>query len=183
MTKAEVMALKTKEALRKLTLQDFSGRFITKEEFLHILKVFGGYFDAGYPPDPRKPHPLLTNGLHARELLVCSEVLYEPNLCEILSYFLSQANNLWLEEWRYFDEPVDWIIGVGYSAIPLVYGMQKFCDNPKPKVGFTTKDINGRPTIWNKRIEGKRVLLVNDVFTTKYGSTLQAKVGIGAISC
>jgi orotate phosphoribosyltransferase len=120
--------------------------------------------------DPRRPHALLTSGLHSDGYVNCTYIVQSPALVRRL---LTAADGL---------APhlpaggVDWVIGSPMGAITLAFAI---AERLKARAGFTEKDGEALKLARFALEPGARVLIVEDVISTG-GSTLKTIAGVRA---
>ncbi len=108
MTEEEVLAIKTINDLRKLTLMDFWSRDITEREVDHILKICNAKWI--YSGNPKDPHAELTDGFCAKGYIDTLRALRYTNICEILATKLARKIRI------FYQDPIDWVIGSDHAG-------------------------------------------------------------------
>lgn len=148
-------------ALRKITPEDFS-RDMMHEEFRHIFEVCDAlWLHSG---EPRAPHAELTAGACSNGFVDVLRVLRYTNICEIMAQQLCRTLR------RYYDGPVDWVIGSDHAGATLSFAVAAQLG---AQHDFTEKGAN-KTQVWRRFViePGESVLQVEELVTST--GTLQA---------
>lgn len=104
-----MLKISTKEGLLRVNPDVYVDEDVPPEEILNWLGLLGGWWE--YSKDPKRPHVILTSGLHSDGFANWWELLSYPHLCQIV------ANQLVRKLKSAGLERVDWVIGSAYAAI------------------------------------------------------------------
>ncbi|MBD3360148.1 MAG: hypothetical protein GF365_05610 [Candidatus Buchananbacteria bacterium] len=180
MQKVEVIEFVKNGRVFELKPKDFAGRRMTIDEVEMIFGAFAAFWQYKGELNPQKPHALLKSGLHSNGFINCRAVLDYPHLCMILANEMKKA----IEE-KYPRESLQQIGGIAssaYSALDLGFCLaylfsQDF--NKKIKHIIVEKDTDGNPTMVRGGLDlNMKVLVINELMTTKAGSTWETKKAI-----
>jgi len=118
--------------------------------------------------DNKRPHALLTSGLHSDGFVNCTLVTQHAALLQqIVSTPEGLAGKLTAEK-------VDWVIGSAYGAVTFAYAVAL---QLKARTGFTEKDGDAMTLSRFEIGKTEKVLVVEDTISTG-GSTLKTIEGI-----
>jgi orotate phosphoribosyltransferase len=118
--------------------------------------------------NPKRPHALLTSGLHSDGFVNCTFVTQQPVLLQkIVSASDGLAPHLPKEK-------IDWVIGSAFGAITLAHSVA-FQINAR--AGFTEKDGDAMKLSRFEVEPSAKILVVEDTISTG-GSTLKTIDGI-----
>lgn len=117
--------------------------------------------------NPKRPHALLTSGMHSDGFVNCTKVTQHPDL---LQRILSEPNGLASR----LPEQVDWVIGSALGAVTFAYAVAGAL---KVRAGFTEKDGEAMKLARFEVAPNEKVLVVEDTISTG-GSTLKTIEGI-----
>lgn len=159
----------------ELTPEHFDGRYMTIEEMKAIFDSFGAFWEYDGEPDPNKPHAVLKSGKHSNGFIPCKLVLKYPTMAKLFASEVVKKIDL--------DAPeIDVVVSSAYSAINLGYEVARtIADSYNPRVEYVEieKDSEGNPTILRDEIDpNKKVLVVNELMTTKTGSTWESRKAV-----
>lgn len=118
--------------------------------------------------NPKRPHALLTSGLHSDGFVNCTFVTQQPSL---LQQIVSSPDGLapLLPQ-----EKIDWVIGSAFGAITLAHSV---AHQISARAGFTEKEGDGMKLSRFEVSASDRVLVVEDTISTG-GSTLKTIHGL-----
>jgi len=145
---------------------------MTKEEMVAIFNYFGAFWKYEGEPCSERPHALLKNSKHSNEFISCKKVLKYPRMCELF------ANEVLKGQW--WKDNIDVVVSPAYSAIGYEVAKEiSKTRNQKVEYVPVEKDANGNPTIIRSGINSfKNVLIINELMTTKSGSTWEIKQAV-----
>lgn len=118
--------------------------------------------------NPKRPHALLTSGLHSDGFVNCTFITQQPVL---LQQIVSSPAGLFAS---LPTEKTDWVIGSAFGAITLAHSVALELD---ARAGFTEKDSESMKLSRFSVSPSDRVLVVEDTISTG-GSTLKTIDGI-----
>ena len=113
--------------------------------------------------NPKRPHALLTSGLHSDGFVNCTFITQQPVL---LQRIVSSPDGL---SGSLPTEKMDWVIGSAFGAITLAYSVALELGT---RAGFTEKDGESMKLSRFSVSSSDRVLVVEDTISTG-GSTLK----------
>ncbi len=116
----------------------------------------------------KRPHALLTSGLHSNGFVNCTFITQQPSL---LQQIVSAPDGL---ASLLPKEKPEWIIGSAFGAITLAHSIALHTGS---RAGFTEKDGDLMKLSRFEVIPSDRVLVVEDTISTG-GSTLKTMAGI-----
>jgi orotate phosphoribosyltransferase len=117
--------------------------------------------------NPKRPHALLTSGMHSDGFVNCTKVTQNP---ELLQRILSEGEALAAK----LPVQVDWVIGSALGAVTFAYAVAAKLN---VRAGFTEKDGEAMKLARFEVQPGEKVLVVEDTISTG-GSTLKTIDGI-----
>ncbi len=163
-----------------LGMNDFDKRRMSIREVVAFFSYFDAFWEYRGEPCASEPHALLKSGKHSNGFINCRAVLDYPNLCMILANEMKKA----IEE-KYPSEALQRIGGIAssaYSALDLGFCLAYLFSrnfNKKIKHIIVEKDADGNPTIVRGGLaHNMNVLVVNELMTTKTGSTWETKKAV-----
>jgi orotate phosphoribosyltransferase len=118
--------------------------------------------------NPKRPHALLTSGLHSDGFVNCTFVTQQPSL---LQQIVSAADGL---APLFPEEKIDWVIGSAFGAITLAHSV---AHRIGARAGFTEKEGEEMKLTRFEVSASDRVLVVEDTVSTG-GSTLKTMNGL-----
>ncbi len=163
-----------------LDVTDFNRRKMTIAEVVSFFSYFDAFWEYRGTPSDKRPHALLKSGKHSNGFINCRAVLDYPHLCMILANEMKKV----IEEkypWEVLQK-IDGIASSAYSALDLGFCLayifsQNF--NKKIKHILVEKDADGNPTIIRGGLDpNMKVLVINELMTTKAGSTWETKKAV-----
>jgi orotate phosphoribosyltransferase len=116
--------------------------------------------------DPKRPHALLTSGLHSDGFVNCTKVTQNPN---VLEDAVSQGLSQQLSDLR-----PDWVIGSAFGAITFAHAVAHHLG---ARAGFTEKEGDAMKLARFEIEPSETVLVVEDTISTG-GSTKKTIEGI-----
>ena len=119
--------------------------------------------------DAKKPHALLTSGLHSDGFVNCTLVTQHAAL---LQNIVSGLEGLAM---KLPSSQVDWVIGSAFGAVTLSYAIAA---QLRAKAGFTEKNGDGMKLSRFEIGPNEKVLVVEDTISTG-GSTLKTIEALG----
>jgi orotate phosphoribosyltransferase len=150
---------------------------MTQEEMLAIFNYFGAFWQYSGEPNPEKPHALLKSGKHSNGFISCQSVLKYPLMCKLFSYEVYKK--VLLYKTTYGLSEIDAVAASAYSALDLGYEVARRLAKNYPGIESikVEKDTEGNPTTIRGGIDSsKNVLVVNELMTTKKGSTWETRL-------
>ncbi len=156
MPEPSLLELKTTDDLLALRWQDFSHRYITQAEFMHVLTLAGAYWQ--HNGDATRPHVELTTGLCSDSLVDVLRALRFAPVCQL---FAEQSARRIRASWA---GAIDWVVGSSHAAATFSYAVASFLGTQHD---FTEKGSGGAQ-VWNRFAigQGQTVLQVEDLITT-----------------
>lgn len=166
-----ILEVSTVEQARCFTLGDFKNRLISREEFIHLFKLFGAFWQFPGEPSPAYRHAITKAGDHTDGFINCLEVLKESNLCTIMADQAVRRLKI------YYPDKIDWVISAAYAGIDFGHEIARLLN---ARHAFVEKDDKGAPTLWKRLVipRGEIVLVVNELMTTAAGSTWETKKAV-----
>ncbi|HLX64352.1 MAG TPA: orotate phosphoribosyltransferase [Planctomycetota bacterium] len=117
--------------------------------------------------NPKRPHALLTSGLHSNGFVNCSLVTQDAALLQqIVAHEAGLA--------PIFTDTPAWVVGSAYGAVTFAYAIAVHL---KAQAGFTEKDGDAMKLARFEIKPAEKVLVVEDTISTG-GSTLKTIEGI-----
>lgn len=180
MNEAKILSVVKNGGVFDLSADDFKGRRMTVAEVIAIFDEFDAFWEYQGDPCADRPHALLKSKMHSNGFINCRAVLDYTKLCMLLAHEMLKA----IEE-KMTHEAINEIGGVAcsaYSAIDIgccltLLLSQKY--DPQVKHIIVEKDDDGDPTVIRGGINPKMtVLIINELMTTKYGSTYETKKAV-----
>lgn len=156
--------------LKHLTWDDIGQRDLTPAEMLHIFKQFNAYWEYQGEPRPEASHGITRTGDHTNGFLFCARVLQHSYLARIYAHMMVKQLR------KFYNGPVDMVIGPAYSAGPLVFHTAHLLGAAHAEV---EKDAAGDPKLWRYDVEpGQTVWPVTELMTTATGSLYMCRTTI-----
>lgn len=116
--------------------------------------------------NPKKPHALLTSGLHSDGFVNCTKVMQDP---AFVSLFMSKDCTPSIADYLHGASSSGWVIGSAVGAVTFAYVV---AEKLGYKAGYTEKDGDSMKLARFEIGKDEKVLVVEDTITSG-GTTLK----------